>query len=268
MPGASPLRVVVADDEPPARKRLVRLVQARPDTELVAEATTGPEALEAIRRYRPDLALLDIQMPEMTGLDVVAALRPEEQPAVVFVTAYDEHAVRAFELHAVDYLLKPFDDDRFDQAIERARGRSHGGLAALSQRLLDLLRASDRADEPGDLDAARPARTDRLAIRTGDRIVIVRADEIDWIEGAGVYARLHTGPRSHLIRETLTNLCEMLDPERFVRIHRSTVVNRDRVRELRSYFHGEYLVLLEDGTQLKLSRTYRQNLDRIAGKLS
>lgn len=263
-----PLRILIVDDEPPARKRIATLLRKQDGVEVVGEATDGKQALAAIERDEPDLVLLDVQMPEMSGLDVLEALDPDAVPAVIFVTAYDQHALRAFELHAVDYLLKPFDDERFEIALERARSRiERGHLVGLSRRLLTLLR-SVPADEPlAHLSGPGPQITDRLAIRSGDRIVIVKVEDIDWIEGAGVYARLHVGPKTHLLRETLTNLASQLDPERFVRIHRSTIVNRERVRELRSYFHGEYLVLLDDGTQLKLSRSYRDSLESIAGRL-
>lgn len=265
-----PLRVLIVDDEPPARKRIATLLRTQEGFDAIGEATNGKEALAAIERDEPDLVLLDVQMPEMSGLDVLEALDPEATPAVIFVTAYDQHALRAFELHAVDYLLKPFDDERFEIALERAKSRiERGHLAGLSRRLLTLLRnVPTGAGEVGErLVGPGPQLTDRLAIRSGDRIVIVKVEDIDWIEGAGVYARLHVGPKTHLLRETLTNLAAQLDPERFVRIHRSTIVNRERVRELRSYFHGEYLVLLDDGTQLKLSRSYRDSLESIAGRL-
>ncbi|MDX1530996.1 MAG: LytTR family DNA-binding domain-containing protein [Rhodothermales bacterium] len=270
-----PLRVLVVDDEPHARNRLLKLLRQHDGFETVGECGNGQEALEAIRADRPDLVLLDIQMPEMGGLDLIEAIEDEADddaptPAVIFVTAYDQHALRAFDLHAVDYLLKPFDDERFEQALARARARLQEGL---DQRLLNLLRRIEatREEVGGDLVEAEPASeatpTDRIAIRAGDRIHVVKVEEIDWIEGAGVYARLHVGDKAHLLRETLTNLAQGLDPARFVRIHRSTIVNRERVRELRSYFHGEYIVVLEDGTQLKLSRTYRDALERLVGKL-
>ncbi|MEM1041749.1 MAG: LytTR family DNA-binding domain-containing protein [Bacteroidota bacterium] len=267
-----PLRVLIVDDEPPARKRLARLLKGQDGFETAGECANGREALDAIGAEQPDLVLLDVQMPELSGLEVLEALDPETMPVVVFVTAYDQHALRAFELHAVDYLLKPFDDERFEVAIGRAKARiERGHLAGLSRRLLTLLRSVEGGPgEPDELvepSAPAQAPTDRLAIRSGDRLLIVKVEQIDWIEGAGVYAKLHVGPKTHLIRETLTNLAEQLDPERFVRIHRSTIVNRDRVRELRSYFHGEYIVILEDATQLKLSRTYRDSLDQIAGRL-
>lgn len=270
-----PLRVLIVDDEPPARKRIAKLLREQEGFEAIGECTNGKEALEVIEAEAPDLVLLDVQMPEMSGLDLLEALDPDTMPAVIFVTAYDQHALRAFELHAVDYLLKPFDDERFETALQRARARvERGHLAGLSRRLLAILRTmgDDASAEPAALvesPAAAEASptTDRLAIRSGDRIVIVRVEDIDWIEGAGVYAKLHVGTKTHLLRETLTNLAEQLDPERFVRIHRSTIVNRERVSELRSYFHGEYIVLLDDGTQLKLSRTYRDSLESIAGRL-
>ncbi len=280
------LRVLVADDEPLARERLRELLGTRDDAEAVGEARNGREAIDAIRELRDkgtpaDLVLLDVEMPELDGFATLDELTPEERPAVVFVTAYDRYALRAFDLHALDYLLKPFNDARFHDAMDRARDSvRRGEAAALTQRLLALLRQSDgeaaevsRAtlEASGDGDPA-PEDTDalltRLAIRTGSRYHLVEVDEIDWIEGAGVYARLIVGDKAHLLRTPLAELERKLDPTRFVRIHRSTIVNLDRVREARGHAHGEYVLGLRDGTKLKVSRTYSDRIRAFLDGLS
>ncbi len=261
---ARPLRVLIADDEPLARERLRDLLAARDDVTLVAECADGAEAVAAIRAHRPDLALLDVQMPEPDGVGVLEALAPEERPAVVFVTAHDRYALRAFDLHAIDYLLKPFSDDRFDEALGRAADRlSRGEHDAFSPRQLAHMRppADDQADGEADPDAGDDTgRLDRVAVRIGSRWRIVEADEIDWIEGAGVYARLVVGERTFLLRTSLAELERRLDPERFVRIHRSTIARLDRVREVLGHAHGEYVLVLRDGTRLKVSRTYSERV--------
>jgi two-component system, LytTR family, response regulator len=272
-----PLRVLVAEDEAQQRARLVRYLETRPDATVVAEAANGRAALDSIRAHRPDLVLLDVQMPEMTGLDVLEALGPDEVPAVVFVTAYAEHAVRAFELHAADYLLKPFDDARLDAVLTRALHRVRlGRVEALSRELMRLL--GELKGTPGGLpDAAGEAPPasgtptggylERLGIRVGGKMVLLRTHEIDYVSGAGVYVEVHAGKRRYHLRSTLTALEARLDPAVFVRIHRSTIVNVNGVRELVPHLHGEYVVILEDGTQLKLSRGYRDRLVALMGEM-
>jgi two-component system, LytTR family, response regulator len=262
------IRTLVVDDEPLARSRLVKLLRQRPGYEVVGECGTGAEAVEAVQRESPELLLLDVQMPEMNGFEVIEAIGLDRVPAVVFVTAYDQYALRAFELHALDYLLKPFDDDRFDRALARARARiRRGQIENMSHQLMALLKDLRGGQEPPAAPAEETPRwLERLAVKTGDRVAILKVDEIDWIEGAGVYVQLHVGGKRHLHRETLSNLEQQLDPGRFVRIHRSTIVNVERVKELVPYFHGEYVVMLEDGTKLKLSRSYRDRLPAILGK--
>ena len=274
-----PLRVALADDEPLARERLRDLLADRADVDLVAEAATGADVLAAVRDARRrgeplDLVLLDVQMPAPDGLAVAEALRDEPddaRPAVVFVTAYDRYAVQAFDLHAVDYVLKPVEDDRFHAALDRAVGRRRGGDdGGLSARLLSLLRQA--GDEP---DAGAPALDDeagrplhRVAVQTGGRYHLVDVDEVDWIEGAGVYAKLVLGDKAHLVRTTLASLEERLDGDRFVRVHRSTIANLDRVREVHPTSHGEFVLLLADGTRLKVSRTYADNVRDYLDRLS
>lgn len=264
------IRVLVVEDEPLARNRLVKLIRERSGFELVGECSNGLEAVDAIRALSPDLMLLDVQMPEMNGLEVLEALGPEQIPAVIFVTAYDQYALRAFEVHALDYLLKPFDDDRFDRALQHARDLlQRGRIESLSKQLFALARdLRSTAEVPAEpVPEEGPTHLERLAIKSGDRVTLIKTPEIDWIEGAGVYVRVHTGKKAHLLRETLSNLEEQLDPNLFVRIHRSTIVNVERVKELKSYFHGEYIVFLHDGTQLKLSRSYRDKLFVLLGQV-
>jgi two-component system LytT family response regulator len=255
-PDSPRIRALVVDDEPLARERLVTLL-AKEDVEIVGECADGPAAADAILRLSPDLAFLDVQMPGADGFEVIQLVGPSKMPPVIFVTAYDKYALRAFEVHALDYLLKPFDRDRFHAALERARQeieRRQNG--ALEKRLLALVR---------DL---RPAaqRLDRLVVKSGGRVFFVKAEEIDWIEAAGNYVRLHLGADSHLFRETMNALEARLDPDRFFRIHRSRIVNMERIQELQPWFNGEYLVLLRNGTKLTLSRGYREKLQERLGR--
>jgi len=239
------LRALVVEDEAPARRTLELLLATHRDVDLVGECTTGPEAVEAIERIRPDLLFLDVHLPGYGGFEVLRRVNPCPT-SVIFVTAYDEHALRAFDTPAVDYLLKPFDDERFDRALERARAR-------VRQKQLE------------ELASAKPF-LERIAVRDSGRILLVRTSEIDWIEADDYYVQLHVRGRSHLLRERMHLLEARLDPRRFVRIHRSSIVNIDRVKELQPFFHGEYHVLLEDGTLLRLSRTHRDRLELLLGK--
>ena len=261
----SPLRVAVVDDEPLARRRIVRLLRGE-DAEVVAVCTNGREAVEAIAAHKPDLVFLDVQMPEMDGFGVIDAVGPERMPAVVFVTAYDQYALRAFEVHALDYLLKPFDADRLHDAFRRAREalrRDEGGDADL--RLLALLDQIRGGDDRGgaQVPAARPY-LDWVMVKARGRVQFVRTSDVRWIEAEGNYARLHVGTENFLIREKMGTLETRLDPSVFLRVHRSSIVNLHHVRELRPWFSGDYVVYLKDGTELRLSRGYRDKLgDRI-----
>jgi len=251
------IRTLIVDDEPLARQRLRHLLADQADIEVVDECATGEQAIEAIEALQPDLLFLDIQMPEVDGFGVMRAVGPGTVPVVIFVTAYDQFALRAFEAHALDYLLKPFDDERFEAALDRARNtiRQHRD-GDLDRRLRALLQD------------VRPEREylQRLSVRAGMRTVLVRTAEIDWIEAEGKYVRLHVGPRTHLVRDTLTRLEEALDPSVFRRIHRSTIVNLERVREIESLFQGDCVLVLQDGTRLNAGRAYRKNLDELVGK--
>ncbi|HEX2187390.1 MAG TPA: LytTR family DNA-binding domain-containing protein [Longimicrobiaceae bacterium] len=253
-----PIRSLVVDDEPLARRRVLRLLKAEPEAEVAGSAASGDEAVEAIRSLSPDLVFLDVQMPGTDGFGVLEALGPGEMPYVVFVTAYDQYALRAFEVHALDYLLKPFDAPRFHRAFGRARAQIRRRETREHRtRLISLLgdlAAGREAPDPAP-GAAQPM--DRLLVRSDGRILFLRAEEIDWIGAQGNYAELHVGADAYLIRETMGELEARLDPGRFLRVHRSTIVNLDRVRELRPWFGGDYRVMLHDGTELHLSRVYR-----------
>lgn len=251
------IRAMIVDDEPLARQRLRDLLAGAPDIELVAECADGREAIAAVESMPPDLLFLDVQMPELDGFDVLHAIGIGTVPVVVFVTAYDRFALRAFESHALDYLLKPFDDDRFEAALERARARiEERQRGALDQRLRALLQEI-RAD-PGYLQ--------RLVVPVGHRQIFIRTDEIDWIEAERNYIRLHVRGRTHLLRENLSRIEVTLDPAKFRRIHRSTIVNIDRIHAVESLFRGEYVVILRDGTKLTSGRSYRANIHQLMGK--
>jgi two-component system LytT family response regulator len=247
------LRVLIVDDEELARQRLQRLLASEHDVEVIGEACDGVQAVESIRALVPDLVFLDVQMPEVDGFAVLEQLRPRPVPAVIFVTAHDDYALRAFDVHAVDYLRKPFDAARFREAFARARQRLAGAGAEEHARKLDALLAQ--------VETHPPRSRERIMVRTDGRLYLVRIDDIDWIEAAGNYVKLHVGRETHLMRETMTGIEKMLDPTRFLRIHRSTIVNLDRVREMQPWFSGEYTVILRDGTQLRLSRVYRERLE-------
>ena len=261
------LRVAIVDDEPLARERLRRLLEAEEDLEIVATCRDGDAAVEEIVATRPALVFLDVQMPGRDGFGVVEALldQLEAMPLVVFVTAYDEHAVRAFEAQALDYLVKPFDDERFAATMQRARRRlRQERLDAASGQLRALLDAA--APKEDATAVAEGERLDRIALKVRDRTRFVRAEEVDWIEADGVYARLHLGKQSFLLRVAMHELERRLDPRRFVRIHRSTIVNLDRVREVQELFRGELELLLQDGTRLKLSRSRKAQLEKLLGQ--
>jgi two-component system LytT family response regulator len=241
------MRTLIVDDEPLARERLRTLIQQEPDIEVIGEAADGKQAVNAIAEHAPDLIFLDIQMPVIDGFGVLQAITDRPLPAIVFVTAYDQYALQAFEVHALDYLLKPFTARRFQKALQRARTelkRENGDDSPVERRLLNLL---------DDLGGER-RYTRRIVVKSSGRIHFVKVDEIDWVEAEGNYVRLHIGASSHLLRETMKGMEAALDPERFIRIHRSTIVNTERIKELQPLFHGEYAVLLYDGTRLVASR--------------
>ena len=263
------VRALIVDDEPLARAHLRSLLKDRGDVDVIGECGDGRSAIDQIKRLTPDLVLLDIQMPELDGLEVIREVGPAQMPAVVFVTAYDEHALEAFEVHAFDYILKPVDPTRFADAITRARTQIAQSTAAdRHAKLVAFLDAGsgsparDQVAPASDVaSSAGRAPLDRLLVKEEGRMYFVPAGEIDWIEAFGNYARLHTGQRTHLIRETMATLERALDARRFARIHRSTIVNLDRIKQMDLWGSGDYMVRLADGTQLKLSRWYRDRLE-------
>jgi two-component system LytT family response regulator len=252
------VKTLIVDDEPLARERLASLLAAEQDIEIVGQSRDGEEAVTAIHDHSPDLVFLDVQMPHMNGFEVIEAVGVERMPLVIFVTAYDQHALRAFQVKALDYLLKPFDRERLTDALQRARKQiEREETGDLGRRLMALVKDL-RKDQP---------RSDRLVVKSGGRLFFLRADEIDWIEAAGNYVRLHVGTTSHLLRETMNAIESRLDPEKFFRIHRCRIVNMERIQELQPWLNGEYAVLLRTGTRLTLSRGCREKLQERLGSL-
>jgi two-component system LytT family response regulator len=257
-----PFKTLIVDDEALARDTLRRLLAADPEIALLGECGGGAEAGRRIREDVPDLVFLDVQMPEVDGFEALRRSRPARIPAVVFTTAYDRYALRAFEAEALDYLLKPFDDERFLRALERAKARvREHRVHQLTRRLVATL------GEPARTGPKPPpgAWAERIALKAEGRVFFVRVDEIDWIEAADYCVRIHTGGRFHLLREPLRELESRLDPRRFFRVHRSALVNLSRIRELQPHFHGEYVVVMEDGARLRLSRGRREHLHDAIG---
>ncbi|HEU0012879.1 MAG TPA: LytTR family DNA-binding domain-containing protein [Longimicrobium sp.] len=252
------LRVLVVDDEPLARQRLRALLEQAEGVEIAGECADGEDAVEAILRLEPDVVFLDVQMPELTGLEVIEAVGEERMPVVVFVTAYDEHALRAFEAGAADYLLKPFPNHRFEAALERARARA---TWRADERAGDLRAVLAAAAGPG-------AYRERLVSRVGARIIFIPTAEVDWINQEANYARLHVGPRTYLVRDTMGQLEAKLDPARFLRIHRSTIVALRFLKEVESQPRGGYVCVLADGTRLPCSRRFRDRVDDLIARSS
>jgi two-component system LytT family response regulator len=243
------MKTLIIDDEPLARERVRSLLKEEPDIEIIGECANGEEALEAIKKHSPDLLFLDVQMPGLGGFEVLRALDQEQLPLVIFVTAYDQHALKAFEVHALDYLLKPFKPARFKATVQRARQAfAERQAGAASKNLLALL---------GQVPPARE-RLVRIPVRVGERVILVKTDQIEYVESAGNYVVLHTGKENHVVRETLTALEEQLDPKQFLRISRSTLVNLDHIKELQPLFKGEHAVLLRNGKQLTMTRGIRE----------
>lgn len=260
MRDAATLRVLIVDDEGPGREGVRARLQHLSDVEVVGECSSGREAVQAIRSLAPDVVFLDVQMPGGGGFDVVEQVGPEALPIVIFVTAWDQHAIRAFEASALDYLLKPIDDDRFDQALERARRRiTEQRQSAMGRRL------SAAFVEAGMALPTNPQPIERFLVRQKDRVVVIPVEEVDWIEAAGDYVTLHAGRMHYHLRETMSRMEQRLDPQRFARIHRSTIVNLARVRELQPHLGRDYVAILADGTRLRLSRGHRDHVERLFG---
>ena len=250
------LRVLVVDDEPLARTGLAALVRKDPELECIGECGDGQAAIEAIESLKPDLVLLDVQMPEIDGFGVIRAIGPEQMPPVIFVTAYEEFAVHAFRVHALDYLVKPFSDAALASALDRAKGIVRDGqLQQLTQRLTDLVGA-----------VPQPTYLSRITVRVAQRMQVVRVAYIDWIEAADYCAKLHVGGNIHVVRVSLGALERLLDPSTFVRVHRSAIINLERLKEIVSDSSGDGTIVLTDGTKVRLARSRRAAVDRLLGR--
>jgi two-component system LytT family response regulator len=248
------IRTLIVDDEELARDRMQTLLELQPDVEIVGICSDGVSALETIEKLQPDLVFLDVQMPGMDGFEVVENLDSQTTPDIVFVTAHDGHAIRAFEIHALDFLLKPFDQTRFEKTLDRARIRLRNRQSSVIDShlvsLLEELREERKYPE-------------RLIVKSSGRVFFVRTEEIDWVEASGNYVKVHTKSDAHLLRESMKNMEAKLDPKIFVRIHRSAIVNIDRIKELEPWFHGEYIVIMRDGTRLTASRVFSDRLSAL-----
>jgi two-component system LytT family response regulator len=259
MPLSAPegLCVMVADDETPARQRIIDLLRHDSQVAAILEASDGLSAVEIIQNRTPDLVFLDVQMPELNGLEVIAEVGAKRMPLTVFVTAYDEHAIRAFEANALDYLLKPFSDERFEVTMARVSARmDERSVREFGRRILRMISGAPARDFP----------LDRLVVKSGGSTRFVRVADIDWIEAAGVYANLHIGGKELLYRAALNELAERLDPVRFVRVHRSAIINIESILHLEPISHGEFEVILKDGSRSRISRSYRRQMEKRLGQ--
>ena len=257
------IRTLIVDDEGLARDTLALLLERYEEVEVVASCGNGKEAIEAIETLKPDLVFLDIQMPEINGFEVIERIGPESMPIVVFVTAYDQYALQAFEACALDYLLKPFDDDRFEQTLKRASERiRQEKVGVLSKQLVGLLDAH-HGNAPEKKD---DGPLERIMIKSRGSLYFVRVSDIEWIESASDYVSINAHGKSHLLRETMAGMEKKLDDQQFVRIHRSSIINLDSIKEIVPYFHGDYIVKLKSGKELKVSRRYWDRLERLMGK--
>ena len=251
------IRVLVVDDEALARERACQLLKADPEIEIIGQCGDGQTAVEKIQKDKPDLVLLDVQMPELDGFAVVEAVGADNMPPVIFVTAHEKFALKAFDVHAIDYLLKPYDRERFETALRRAKdqlARSKSG--DLQSKMSALL---------GEIKT-QPKPANRLVVKTEGRVLLLKNEDVDWVEAADNYIILHVGADTHMLRETMTSIESRLPAEKFIRVNRSTIVNIDRIKELQPLFHGEYVIILKNGTKLTLSRGYREKLDQLLGR--
>ena len=249
------IRTAVVDDEKPARVRLLELLRRQSDFDVVGTASDGYEALEVVRRASPELLFLDVQMPKLDGFGVLRQLAPDDLPITIMVTAYDKYAIQAFDAHAIDYLLKPFSDERFQDALSRARKYLD---SAEKRALAEELAAASEERQSVD---AQSGHLERLVLKSNGCITFLDINEVDWVEAAGVYVYLHAGSKKLLYRSSVTQLLQRIDPQRFVRIHRSAAINTSRIRELHSMSHGDFALILKDGTELTLSRAYRSQIE-------
>ena len=252
------IRTLLVDDEPIARRGIRQQLQLETDVEIIGECANGREAVAAIRTHSPDLVFLDVQMPLLSGFGVVEEVGVDQLPAVVFVTAYDEHAIRAFEVNALDYLLKPIEPRRFQKTLHRVRDQlSHSSDRELTKKLRTLLGLFEKRDAPYQ----KQSYLERVVIKENERVLMVPVDEIDWVAAHGNYVQIHTRTKTHLLRETMDGMERKLNPANFVRLRRSTIVNGGRVQQLKALSNGEYAVVLKNGAELTSSRRYRKNLD-------
>jgi two-component system, LytTR family, response regulator len=252
------IRTLIVDDEPVARRRIRALLAGEHDVDVIGEAANGTEAVKAIVGEKPELVFLDVQMPGLDGFEVIRATADQHRPFVVFVTAHDEHAIRAFEVQAVDYLLKPVVETRFRDAVRRVVGRIRDGAGGdLSRQMTQLL----------ERVASQPARpgAGRIPVKRDGRVNFVRVEDIDWVEADGDFVKLHAGRETHMVRETMADIALKLPTERFARVHRGIIVNADRVKEIQPWFKGDYVLILHDGTRLRSGRTYRQTVQTLIG---
>jgi two-component system, LytTR family, response regulator len=256
MSDATRIRALVVDDEPLARAMIREMLENDSEAEIVGECVNGREAVEAIKSFAPDVVFLDIQMPEIGGFEVLESLDPKAHPYVIFVTAYDQYAVRAFEVHALDYLLKPFDRERFEGAWQRAKSKIR--VDRTNRRDQDIIALLEELK-------AGPRYLERLVIKNGGRVFFLHVQDVHCIEAEGNYVRVYDHQKGYLLRETISSLEEQLDPKQFLRIHRSAIVKIDRIKEMQPWFHGEYRIIMENGKQLALSRNYRSNLQEAVG---
>jgi len=249
------IRTLVVDDEPLACKRLVKLLNEEEDVEVVEVCANGKEAIDEINEKDPDLVFLDIQMPEINGFEVLQHIESDRVPAIIFVTAYDEYALKAFEVHALDYLMKPFNKARFQDSLQRAKNTiKSNGKSVVGEKVENLLEYINPQHDS----------LSRILIKTSSRYFFLKADEIDWIESAGNYVRIHSGKNNYLIRETMINMEKKLDADKFFRIHRSTIINVEKVKELEQWFHGDYQVIMYNDEKLTMSRNYKDLLERFS----
>ncbi len=264
------IRVLIVDDEPLARKRIRDLLAERDEFEIIGECSNGKNAIKEIEKNVADLVFLDIQMQDMDGFEVLEKLETDSLPTIIFATAYDKYALRAFEVHAVDYLLKPFDDERFEETLNHVHKQiKKDQIEGLSEKLASLLSDFNKSKDKKESEKANKNKTQtyqkRLVIKSTGKISFIEIEDIDWIGAEGSYVSLNINGKSHLMRGTLKKLEEMLNPEQFLRIHRSTIINVSAVQELKPHFHGEYVVILKNGKRLKLSRSYRESAEQLLG---
>lgn len=268
----NPFRVLIVDDESLARLRIRELLEEKDNFEIVGECSDGTEAIKAIEKGHIDLLFLDVQMPDLDGFEVLTKVKSKELPTTIFVTAFDKYALKAFEFHAVDYLLKPFDDERFEEMLAHAQKQirknrienlSEQIALDVNKKVAELLSDYKNPSEASNAEKATDSYQKRLVIKSAGKISFVEVEDVDWIGAEGSYVSVNLKDKTHLMRETLKNLEKTLDPQKFLRIHRSTIVNIDRIKEVYSHFRGEFIIILKNGKQLKLSRKYRKNAEKL-----